>query len=63
MAAGLGIANLVGAATNCYTTTGSFSRSAINNSTGARTREIASMLPNLLSCVSNAGGSGNKMDI
>jgi hypothetical protein len=31
----LGLANLVGAAFNSYTTTGSFSRSAINNSCGA----------------------------
>lgn len=31
---GLGIANLAGAMFNCYTTTGSFSRSAVNNSVG-----------------------------
>ena len=31
---GLGIANLFGAMFNCYTTTGSFSRSAVNNSVG-----------------------------
>ena len=31
---GLGLANLAGAAFNCYTTTGSFSRSAVNNSVG-----------------------------
>ena len=30
----LGVANFVGAAFNSYTTTGSFSRSAINNSCG-----------------------------
>lgn len=33
---GLGIANLAGAMFNCYTTTGSFSRSAVNNSVGAK---------------------------
>ncbi|MEW5297662.1 MAG: hypothetical protein WDW36_000857 [Sanguina aurantia] len=33
---GLGLANLVGAATNCYTTTGSFSRSSVNNEAGAK---------------------------
>jgi sulfate transporter 4 len=31
---GLGIANLFGAMFSCYTTTGSFSRSAVNNSVG-----------------------------
>ena len=31
----LGIANVVGAACSCYPVTGSFSRSAVNNSTGA----------------------------
>ncbi|CAJ1393858.1 unnamed protein product [Effrenium voratum] len=31
----IGIANLVGAAFSCYPVTGSFSRSAVNNSTGA----------------------------
>eukprot|EP00930_Biecheleria_cincta_P071396 TRINITY_DN5890_c0_g1_i1.p1 TRINITY_DN5890_c0_g1~~TRINITY_DN5890_c0_g1_i1.p1 ORF type:complete len:879 (-),score=155.57 TRINITY_DN5890_c0_g1_i1:118-2754(-) len=31
----LGIANIVGAAFSCYPVTGSFSRSAVNNSTGA----------------------------
>lgn len=35
---GLGLANLVGAAFNCYTTTGSFSRSAIMNDVGAKTQ-------------------------
>lgn len=34
---GLGIANLLGAMFNCYTTTGSFSRSAVNNEVGAKT--------------------------
>ncbi|KAL4859014.1 Proton/sulfate cotransporter 2 [Chlorella vulgaris] len=34
---GLGIANLFGAMFSCYTTTGSFSRSAVNNSVGAQT--------------------------
>lgn len=34
---GLGIANLFGAMFNCYTTTGSFSRSAVNDSVGAKT--------------------------
>lgn len=33
----MGIANLFGAAFSCYTTTGSFSRSAVNNSAGAKT--------------------------
>merc|ERR1719223_1213201 len=31
----LGVANLVGAAFSCYPVTGSFSRSAVNNGTGA----------------------------
>ncbi len=35
---GLGIANLMGAAFNCYTTTGSFSRSAVMDSVGACTQ-------------------------
>ena len=35
---GLGLANLVGAAFNCYTTTGSFSRSAVMNDVGAKTQ-------------------------
>eukprot|EP00798_Chlamydomonas_sp_ICE-L_P001368 gene1368-32732_t len=34
---GLGLANLAGAAFNAYTTTGSFSRSAVNDSAGAKT--------------------------
>lgn len=34
---GLGIANLAGAMFNAYTTTGSFSRSAVNDSVGAKT--------------------------
>ena len=34
----LGLANLVGAAFNCYTTTGSFSRSAVMDTVGARTQ-------------------------
>ena len=34
---GLGYANIMGALFNCYTTTGSFSRSAVNNSVGAKT--------------------------
>ena len=33
---GLGYANIVGALFNCYTTTGSFSRSAVNNNVGAK---------------------------
>ncbi len=33
---GLGLANFAGAIFNCYTTTGSFSRSAVNNDTGAQ---------------------------
>ncbi len=32
---GLGLANFFGAAFGCYTTTGSFSRSALNNEAGA----------------------------
>eukprot|EP00798_Chlamydomonas_sp_ICE-L_P032252 gene32252-16818_t len=38
---GLGMANIVGAAFNCYTTTGSFSRSAVNNLAGAKTPPLA----------------------
>ena len=38
---GLGIANLFGAAFNCYTTTGSFSRSAVMDQTGAKTQVAA----------------------
>ncbi|PNW70519.1 hypothetical protein CHLRE_17g723350v5 [Chlamydomonas reinhardtii] len=34
---GLGLANFAGAIFNCYTTTGSFSRSAVNNESGAKT--------------------------
>eukprot|EP00798_Chlamydomonas_sp_ICE-L_P025822 gene25822-11497_t len=34
---GLGLANIVGAAFNSYTTTGSFSRSAVNDMAGAKT--------------------------
>lgn len=33
---GLGIANFAGAMSSCYTTTGSFSRSAVNNNAGAK---------------------------
>lgn len=35
---GLGIANLFGSAFNCYTTTGSFSRSAVMDSSGAKSQ-------------------------
>ncbi|KAL3138605.1 hypothetical protein ABBQ32_006371 [Trebouxia sp. C0010 RCD-2024] len=35
---GLGVANLFGAAFNCYTTTGSFSRSAVMDSSGAKSQ-------------------------
>lgn len=35
-AAALGAANLAGAAFSCYTTTGSFSRSAVNHEVGSR---------------------------
>ncbi|KAK9819516.1 hypothetical protein WJX74_003191 [Apatococcus lobatus] len=35
---GLGVANIVGAMFNCYTTTGSFSRSAVSADTGSRTQ-------------------------
>lgn len=34
---GLGLANFAGALSNAYTTTGSFSRSAVNNNSGAKT--------------------------
>jgi len=34
----LGVANLVGSVFSCYPVTGSFSRSAVNNATGARTQ-------------------------
>lgn len=34
---GLGISNFSGAMTNCYSTTGSFSCSAVNNDSGAKT--------------------------
>lgn len=34
----IGFANIVGALFNCYTTTGSFSRSAVNNSCGAQSQ-------------------------
>ncbi|GFR50731.1 hypothetical protein Agub_g12988 [Astrephomene gubernaculifera] len=34
---GLGLANFVGSAFHCYSTTGSFSRSAVNNESGAKT--------------------------
>uniref|UniRef100_A0A1D2AAL6 STAS domain-containing protein n=1 Tax=Auxenochlorella protothecoides TaxID=3075 RepID=A0A1D2AAL6_AUXPR len=33
----MGVANLAGSAFNCYTTTGSFSRSAVSNAVGAKT--------------------------
>ncbi|KDD75929.1 sulfate transporter, partial [Helicosporidium sp. ATCC 50920] len=46
---GLGIANLAGAAFNCYTTTGSFSRSAVNNAVGART-PLASAVTGVVVC-------------
>jgi hypothetical protein len=35
---GLGVANVAGAMFNCYTTTGSFSRSAVNNLSGAKSQ-------------------------
>lgn len=35
---GLGLANLVGCAFNCYTTTGSFSRSSVMDMVGSRTQ-------------------------
>ena len=44
---GLGLANIVGAAFQCYTTTGSFSRSAIMDSVGART-QVAGWVGGLL---------------
>ena len=34
----IGFANILGALFHCYTTTGSFSRSAVNNSCGAQSR-------------------------
>ena len=33
----MGLANLMGGAFNCYTTTGSFSRTAVSSEVGART--------------------------
>jgi sulfate transporter 4 len=33
---GLGLANFAGAMFSCYTTTGSFSRSAVNNASGVQ---------------------------
>lgn len=35
---GLGLANLVGSMFNCYTTTGSFSRSSVMDMVGAKTQ-------------------------
>lgn len=58
---GLGLANLMGAAFNCYTTTGSFSRSAIMNDVGAKTQLagiVSGELPRHLEvCVLQAEGS------
>mmetsp|Transcript_17379 Transcript_17379/g.52010 ORF Transcript_17379/g.52010 Transcript_17379/m.52010 type:complete len:696 (+) Transcript_17379:162-2249(+) len=42
----IGFANVVGALFNCYTTTGSFSRSAVNNSCGAQS-QISSLVTGL----------------
>ncbi|KAL4548022.1 hypothetical protein Ndes2526B_g07232 [Nannochloris sp. 'desiccata'] len=44
---GLGVANLAGAVFNCYTTTGSFSRTAVNDSVGAKSL-ISSFVTGLL---------------
>ncbi|EFN58438.1 hypothetical protein CHLNCDRAFT_19800, partial [Chlorella variabilis] len=44
---GLGIANIAGALFSAYTTTGSFSRSAVNNSVGAQT-PLANMTTGLM---------------
>ena len=38
---GLGLANFAGAMSNCYTTTGSFSRSAVNDNAGKLERPMA----------------------
>ena len=35
---GLGVANIIGSMFNCYTTTGSFSRSAVSADTGSKTQ-------------------------
>ena len=42
---GLGFANLAGSMFHCYTTTGSFSRSAVNDAVGAKTRALPSDSP------------------
>lgn len=42
---GLGIANFAGAMFNSYTTTGSFSRSAVNNSSGGWRDEAVTVVP------------------
>ena len=46
---GQGIANLMGAAFNCYTTTGSFSRSAVMDSVGACT-QLAGIISGARAC-------------
>lgn len=43
---GLGLANIVGACFNCYTTTGSFSRSSVQQTTGAKT-QVAGLITSL----------------
>lgn len=48
---GLGLANLVGAATNCYTTTGSFSCPSVNNAAGESDLEYAACFsPTRMQC-------------
>lgn len=47
----LGIANFAGALFNSYTTTGSFSRSAINNSCGAKTQLSGFVTSIIVMCV------------
>ena len=47
----LGLANFAGAMFSSYTTTGSFSRSAINNSCGARTPLAGFVTSMIVMCV------------
>eukprot|EP00884_Botryococcus_braunii_P018792 jgi/Botrbrau1/5597/Bobra.97_2s0023.1 len=52
---GLGLANVVGSMFNCYTTTGSFSRSAVMDTVGARTQlaGVASGLVNAMAAITS----------
>jgi len=47
----VGISNLVGSALSCYPVTGSFSRSAVNNSTGAQSQLSGFVTSVLMFCV------------